>query len=130
MEAIKKIASAYESDTLVASNIETDPIMVKARWAMRIKGNYAYLIKNLAQKFINKEFRDQTNEGLMKINIWIQSNKFLTKIGETQDGKIKIAARKDKKKGKGKGKGNGKGRKQQRKPRNFKGKKNFNKKRR
>ena len=123
--AIRKLAAAYETDILAASIVELDKMNVKAKWALRIKVNYAYLIKNLAWKFISKEFRNQINEGLMKINIWIQSNKFLTKIGETQDGKIKIAAKKDKKKGKGKG------RKQQRKPRNFKGKKNnFNRKRR
>ena len=61
--AIRKLAAAYETDILTASIVELDKMNVKAKWALRIKGNYAYLIKNLAWKFINKEFREQIKEG-------------------------------------------------------------------
>lgn len=62
---------------------------MEAKIAIRIKGDYAYAVKNLAWKFISKEFKQELKEGILTIQMWIQSNKFLTKVGYDKDGKVK-----------------------------------------
>ena len=88
---VKKAISAFSDTAFKSIQSKRDELDMTFTVSMIVSDNFSYAVKPLMMKGIMTEFKKDMELGRIKLSTWIKSNKFLMKVGETPDGKVKTA---------------------------------------